>query len=108
MAEMTVGLARHAGEVVLRNGVTHERADDLHRDLRVGPPGKASDRTSVELRPSRRNIEAAVRREPRQRGLDKAERWSLTPGGDIAHEPGLHSRLRRRCAGHHPPNGKTT
>ena len=109
MPEMAVGLARHAGKVVFGNGVTDERANDLDCDFRIGPAGKARDRVRVELRQGRGNVEATVARKPRQRRLGKAERRGLTPGGHIAHGLGaLRSRLRRRCAGHRLPNGKTT
>ena len=101
MAEIAVGLARHAGKVVFGNGVTDERADDLDGDFRIGPAGKARDRVRIELRPSRGNVEAAVARKPCQRRLDEAERRGLTPGGDIAHGPGLRFEATRPpCAGH--------
>ena len=105
MAELAIGLARHAGKVVFGNGVTDERTDNLDRDFRIGPAGKARDRVGIELRPGRGNVEATVARKPRQGRLDEAERRGLTPGGDIAHGHGLRSRLRRRCAGHLLPNG---
>ena len=44
MAEIAVGLARHAGEIRLGDGVADERADHLDRDFRIGPSGKACDR----------------------------------------------------------------
>ena len=48
MAERPIGLTRHAGEVVLRNGITHEGPDHINRHLGIGPPGKARDRFAVE------------------------------------------------------------
>jgi hypothetical protein len=33
---MTVGFARHAAQIVLGNGVTDERTNDLDRNLRIG------------------------------------------------------------------------
>ena len=44
MAEIAVGFARHAGEVVIGNGIADEGADDLDRDLGIGPAGEARDR----------------------------------------------------------------
>ncbi len=85
MAEVAVGLARHAGEFVLGNVVADERADDLDRDFGIGPAGKAGDRLRAELRPGRRHVEAAVAGEPRERHVDKSERRRLAPGGHIAH-----------------------
>ena len=108
MPEMAIGLARHASKVVLRNGITDERANDLDRDFRVWPAAETRNRVGVELRQGRGNVKATVARKPRQRRLDKAERRGLTPGGHIAHGPGLRSRLRRQRAGHRLPNGKTT
>ena len=73
MAKIAVGLARHAGEIVLGNGIADKRPDDLDRDFRIGPAGKAGDRCGIEPRPGCRHIEAAVAGEPRERRLDKAE-----------------------------------
>ena len=85
MAEIAVGLARHAGEVVVGDGVADERTDDLDRDLRIGPAGKARDRVGVEPRPGLRHVEAAVAGKPGEHHLDETERRGLAPGGDIAH-----------------------
>ena len=57
MAEISIGLPRHAGEVVLGDGVAHEGPHHLDRHLRIGPSGKA-----------------------RQHGLAEAERRGFTPG----------------------------
>jgi hypothetical protein len=73
-AEMAVGLARHAGEVVVGNGVTDERADDLDGDFRIGPAGKAAIVVRVELR------QAAARR-GRRRGASPANVASAKPSG---------------------------
>ena len=51
MAESAVGLARHAGEVVLRNRVADEGPDHLDRHLGVGPAGKSRDVARLEPRP---------------------------------------------------------
>ena len=40
MAETAVGLARHAGEIVLSDGIADEGANHLDRHLGVGPAGK--------------------------------------------------------------------
>src|SRR5262247_4350012 len=85
MAERAIGLARHAGEVVLRDGVADKRTDHVDRHLGIWPPGEAHDRLAVELRPGLRHIEATIARKTREHHLDKAERWSLTAGGDVAH-----------------------
>ena len=96
MAEVAVGFARHAGEVVIGDGVADERPHHLDRDLGIGPPGEIRDRARIELGPGLRHIEAAVARKPGQRRLDKVERRSLAPGGDIAH--GLAYSCRRPAA----------
>ena len=85
MAEAAVGLARHAGEVVLGNGVADEGPDHLDRHLGIGPAGEFRDVAAIELRPGLRHIEAAVAGEPRERHIDKTERRSLAAGGYITH-----------------------
>ena len=47
MAEGAVGLARHAGEIGLGNGVADEGPDHLDRDLGVRLAGKAGDRLAA-------------------------------------------------------------
>ena len=65
--------------------IAHERADHLDRHLRIRAPGKVLDHGRVKPRPTLRHIKAAVAGEPREHHLDKAERRSLAPGGDVAH-----------------------
>jgi hypothetical protein len=60
MAKPAIGLARHAGEVALGDGVADERTNDLHRYLSIGSAGKAGDRLRIEPRPSRGHVEPAV------------------------------------------------
>src|SRR5262249_3461542 len=89
MAERAIGLAGHAGEVVLRNGVTDKRPDHIDRDLGIGPPGEAHDRLAVELRPRLRHIETTVAGQTREQHVDEAERRSLATGGNVTHGPPL-------------------
>jgi hypothetical protein len=65
MAKMTVGFARHAAQIVLGNGVTDERTNDLDRNLRIGAAGKARYRLGIEPGPSFGNVKATVARQPR-------------------------------------------
>ncbi len=51
MAEIAVGLARHAGEIVLRDGIADKRTDQLDGDFRIGPAGEAGNDITLELRP---------------------------------------------------------
>src|SRR5262249_29834076 len=88
MAEPAIGLARHAGEVAIRDGVADEGTDDLHRHFRIRASGKDGDRVRIEPRPRRGQVEAAVAVKSCQRRLDKTERRGLAPGGNVAHEPG--------------------
>ena len=108
MAEIAVGLARHAAEIVLGDGIADEGADHLDRHLRIGPAGEARDGVGLEPRPSRRHVEAAVAREPCEHRLDEAKRWGLTPGGNITHGRGAPIRgYAAHCAGLSSPCGKT-
>ncbi len=86
MAKIAIGFARHAGEVLLGNGVAHERPDHLDRHFGIGPAGKILDGAGVEPRPGFGHVEAAVAREPRERDLDKTERRSLAAGGYVTHD----------------------
>src|SRR6266852_2319120 len=90
----TTIVARHAGEIVSRNGVADKRADHVDRNFGVGATGKARDLTGVELRPGCGDVETPVAGKPRERRLDKAERRGLAPGRDVAHGK-LRSRLCR-------------
>ncbi len=92
MTERPIGLARHAGEIGVRDRAADERTHDLDRDLRIGPAGEARDRLAIELRPGFRHIEAAVAGEARERDVDKAEWRGFAPGRDVAHR----FRPRRR------------
>ena len=84
MAEIAVGLARHAGEVGLGDGIFGETADHLDGDFGIGPAGEAEDGLAVEPRPGFRHIEAAVAGEAREHGVGKAERRGLASGRDMA------------------------
>src|SRR5262249_7407837 len=108
MAEPAIGLARHAGEVAIRDGIADEGTNDLHRHFRIWAAGKAGDRGGIEPRPGRGHVEAAVAGKSCQRRLDKTERRGLAPSGNVAHERGLRLRLSRRRAGLHSPNEHTT
>ena len=79
MPEVAIGFARHAGEVVIGDGVAHERPHRLDRHLGIGRAGGIRDRARIELGPSLRYIEPAVARKPGQRRLDKVERLNLSP-----------------------------
>ena len=50
MAERAVGLARHAGEIGLRDAAADKGADHLDRDFRIRLAGKAGDRLGIERR----------------------------------------------------------
>ncbi len=80
MAKVSIGLTRHAGEVVLRDGVAHEWTHHLDRHFRVRPPGKARDHGRLEPRPSLRHIEAAIAGKAGQHRLAEAERRGFAPG----------------------------
>jgi hypothetical protein len=110
VAEAAIGFSCEAGEVMLRNGVSDERSDDVGRDFRVGPPSKAGDRLDIEPRPSRGDIQAAVAGKSCQRDLDKAKRRGLTSGGDIEHEPAApnEAMLPSRRALFAPPSDHIT
>ena len=84
MAEVAVGLARHAGEVGFGDGIAGERPDHLDGDFGIGPAGEAEDGLVVEPRPGFRHIEAAVAGEAREHHVGKAERRGLAPGRDVA------------------------
>ena len=109
MAEAAVGLARHAGEVVLGNRVADERPDHLDRHLGIGPPGERRDGFGVEPRPGFRHIEAAVAGEPRERHVDKTERRSLAAGGYVTHgrPSGLNPTQRLQRPSSRPPTERS-
>src|SRR5262245_23969681 len=87
MAKRPVGLTRHAGEIVLRDGIAHERSDHIDRHLGIGAPRKARDRLAVERRPAFRHVEATVAGETREQHIDEAEWRSFAPGGNVTHGP---------------------
>ena len=89
MAELAVGLARHAGEIGFGDRVAGERPDHLDGDLGVGPAGEARDRLRLEPRPGLRHIEAAVAGETREHHVGEAEGGGLAPGGDVTHSQQL-------------------
>ena len=80
MAEGAVGLARHAGEIGLRDAIADEGADHLDRDFGVRLAGKAGDRFGRRA-PGHDSghVEAAVARQSREHHLDKIERRGLAP-----------------------------
>jgi hypothetical protein len=80
MAESAVGLARHAGEIGVRDAGADEGPDHLNRDLGVRPAGEAGDRFGIERRPRLRHVKAAVTGQPREHDLDKIECRGLAPG----------------------------
>ena len=84
MAEIAVGLARHAGEVGLADGILGETPDHLDGDFGIGSAGEAEDGLAVEPRPGFRHVEAAIAREAREHHVGEAEQWGLASGGDMA------------------------
>jgi hypothetical protein len=80
MAEAAIRLARQATEVVLRDGLADEQPHDLGHDFRVRASGKTGNRRSIEPRPGRRNIQAAIVGQSCQRDFDKAKRRGLASG----------------------------
>jgi hypothetical protein len=96
MAESVIGLARHAREIGLGDGVSDEGPDHFHRHFGIRPAGKGGDFLRAQLRPGFRHIEAAVAGETREHDLDKAERRGLAPGGNVAHDASLGRRPRGR------------
>ena len=85
MAERAVGLAHHAGEIGLADGIVDKAPDDVDGDLRIGPAGKAANGLGVEPRPGVGHIEAAVAGKAREHRLGKAEWRGLAPGRDVYH-----------------------
>ena len=79
VTERAVGLARHAGEIGLRNGGADEGLDHLDRDLGVRLTREAGDRFGIERGPRLRHVKAAVAGEPREHDLDEIERRGLAP-----------------------------
>ena len=84
MAKIAIGLARHAGEVGLADGIAGERPDHLDRDFGIGAAGKGGDRGRLEVRPGFRHIEAAIAGKAREHDLGKAGRRGLAPGRHVA------------------------
>ncbi len=107
VAEIVVGLARQAREIVLRHGVADEWTDHFDGDFGIGPAGEAGDGLRIEPRPGFRHIEAAVTGKAREHDLQKAERRGFAAGGNVAHDPILSRPLARpgrdlcRAAPHH-------
>jgi hypothetical protein len=89
VTEGVVGLARHAGETVLGNGVADEWPDHLDRHLGIRAAGETGDGALAQPRPGFRHIEPAVAGETGEHDLDKAKRRGLAPGGNVAHERSL-------------------
>jgi hypothetical protein len=89
MAERAIGLAGHAGEIGLADGVADERADHLDGDFGIGASGEGGDGCRRELRPDRganiRHIEAAVAGKTREHDLGETGCGSRTPGRDVMH-----------------------
>ena len=85
MAELAIGLARHAGEIGLGDGAPDERPDHLDGDFGIGTAGKAGDGPGLEPRPGLRHIEAAVAGEAREHGFGEAKGRGLAPGRDVMH-----------------------
>ena len=85
MAEITVSLARHAGEVRRTDGFVSEPADDVDRHFRIGAAGEAGNLPLIDPGPGLRHIKPAVAGKAREHGVGKAERRGLAPGGDVAH-----------------------
>ena len=83
VAEAAIGLARHAGEVGVGDGVAGEKPDHLDGDFGIRPAGKAEDGLRRKLRPRVRHIKAAVAGKAREHHFGKAERGGFAPGGDV-------------------------
>ena len=96
MAEGVIGLACHAGEIGLGNGVTDKRPDHLDRDFGIGTACEGRDLLLAQARPGFRHIESAVAGETREHDIDKAKRWGFAPGGNVAHGPSTKSLKRLR------------
>ena len=79
MAEGAVGLARHAGEIGVRQTRADEGPDHLAGDFGVRLAGKARDRLGRERRPALGHVKTAVAGEPGQHDLDKIERRGFAP-----------------------------
>ena len=85
MMEHAIGLARHAGEVVLRDGSSDERTHHVDGNLGIGPAGESGEPVRIEAWPGFRHIESAVAGEAREGDIDEPERRGLAPRRHIAH-----------------------
>ena len=83
MAEIAVGLARHAGEVRFADGIADERPHHLDGDFGIGPSGEACDGRRIELRPGLGHIKAAVAGKAREHHLGEAENWGFASRRDV-------------------------
>src|SRR3989442_11504489 len=83
-----MALARQGGEAATGDGTAEEGKNAPPRHFRIWAAGKAGDRVGIEPRPRRGHVEATVAAKSCQRRLDKTERRSLAPGGNVAHELG--------------------
>src|SRR6185437_8212635 len=71
--EIAVGLARHAGEIGLRNSVSDKGTDHFNSDLGVRLPGEAFDAGAIEDRPAFGHVKAAVAGKAREHDINKIE-----------------------------------
>src|SRR5205814_5868277 len=60
MAKIAITLARDARQIGRRHRILGKGPEDLDRDLGIRSAGKASDCRGLELRPSLRDVEAAI------------------------------------------------
>ena len=79
MTEGSVGLARHAGEIGLRQAVADEGPQHLDGDLGIRAPGKARDLLVHDRGPCLGHVKPAVASEPGQHRLDEIEGRGLAP-----------------------------
>jgi hypothetical protein len=85
--EAGVGLGEDPVQFVVGNGAADEGPRDARRQLGIVQPGQRPDLLGAELRPSFRQIEAAVPGQARQQHLLEVEYRGGTPGGDVFHGP---------------------
>ena len=96
MVEGGIGLAAHRQEIRLGDLVSCEPPQHGCSHLGIGPSRHPGDLPGGELRPGLRNIEAPVRRQAGEDGVDKADGGRGASGGDVTHQ--LLKCFQRRAA----------
>ena len=81
-----IGLVAHIGEGLGGYVIADELAHHRRSDPGIGLAGKGGDLGLGEARPLGRDIEAAVRGQAREHGIEESDRRGLAAGRNVAHQ----------------------